>query len=66
MQNITISNTRATIGKFRQITLTDWQAVQAKITDNNGKATIAASTGRRIEFTRAEVEFITKKYGVSA
>ena len=60
-----VSNTRATIGKYRNLTSTDWQAVQAHITDANGKATITVSTGRTVEFTRAEVQFINQKYGAS-
>jgi hypothetical protein len=60
-----VSNTRATIGKYRNLTSTDWQTVQARITDANGKATITASTGRTVEFTRAEVQFINQKYGAS-
>jgi hypothetical protein len=59
-----ISNTRATIGKYRNLTSTDWQAVQARITDSSGKATVTTSNGREVSFTRAEVQFLNQKYGM--
>jgi hypothetical protein len=59
-----ISNTRATIGKYRNLTSTDWQAVQTRISSTNGKATITASNGREVSFTRAEVQFLNQKYGM--
>jgi hypothetical protein len=59
-----VSNTRATIGKYRNLTSTDWQAVQTRISSTNGKATITASNGREVSFTRAEVQFLNQKYGM--
>jgi hypothetical protein len=61
-----ISNTRATIGKYRYLTSADWQAVQTRITATNGKATITTSSGKEVSFTRAELDFINQKYGVRA
>jgi hypothetical protein len=60
-----VSNTRATIGKYRNLTSTDWQAVQARISSTNGKASITTSNGREVSFTRAEVEYLTQKYGTA-
>ncbi len=64
---ITVSNPRATIGKYRYLTAGDWQAIQERITPTCGKAVITDSkNGREVVFTRAEVEFINQKYGVGA
>lgn len=49
-----VSNTRATIGKYRNLTSTDWQAIQARITPLSGKASITTSNGREISFTRSD------------
>jgi hypothetical protein len=57
-----ISNTRATIGKYRNLTSADWQAVQARISSTNGKATVTTSNGREVSFTRAEVQYLNQKY----
>ncbi len=59
-----ISNTRATIGKYRNLTSNDWQTVQTRITDSSGKATVTTSNGREVSFTRAEVQFLNQKYGM--
>jgi hypothetical protein len=59
-----VSNTCATIGKYRNLTSNDWQAVQARITDSSGKATVTTSNGREVSFTRAEVQFLNQKYGM--
>ncbi len=61
-----VSNTRATIGKYRNLTSTDWQAVQARISSTNGKATVTTANGREVSFTRAEVQFLNQRYGVRA
>ncbi len=58
-----ISNTRATIGKYRNLTSNDWQAIQARITPSSGKATVTTSNGREVSFTRAEVQFLNQKFG---
>jgi hypothetical protein len=58
-----VSNPRATQGKYRNLTSTDWQAVQARISSTNGKAVVTTSNGREVSFTRAEVEYLTQKYG---
>jgi hypothetical protein len=57
-----VSNTRATIGKYRNLTSTDWQTVQARISSTNGKASITTSNGREVSFTRAEVQYLNQKY----
>ncbi len=61
-----VSNTRATIGKYRHLTSTDWQAVQNRISSTNGKATVTTSNGREVSFTRAEVQFLNQKFGTVA
>jgi hypothetical protein len=63
LQQHPVSNTRATIGKYRNLTSTDWQTVQNRISSSNGKATVTASNGREVTFTRAEVQFLNQKYG---
>jgi hypothetical protein len=61
---IHVQNPKATIGKYRYLTLGDWQAIVNQITPTRGKAVITDSkNGREVSFTRAEVEFITAKYG---
>jgi hypothetical protein len=57
-----VSNPRATQGKYRNLTSTDWQAVQARISSTNGKASITTSNGREVSFTRAEVQYLSQKY----
>lgn len=57
-----VSNTCATIGKYRNLTSTDWQAVQNRISSTNGKASITTSNGREVSFTRAEVQYLSQKY----
>jgi hypothetical protein len=58
-----ISNPRATQGKYRHLTSSDWQAVQNRISSTNGKATVTTSNGREVSFTRAEVQYLSQKYG---
>jgi hypothetical protein len=60
----TISNPRATQGKYRNLTSSDWQAVQNRISSTNGKAVVTTSNGREVSFTRAEVQYLTQKYGM--
>ncbi len=61
---IHVQNPRATIGKYRFLSVADWQAVQNAITPTCGKAVITSSrSGKPVEFTRAEVSFINQKYG---
>jgi hypothetical protein len=62
---IHVQNPKATIGKYRFLTVADWQAIQDRITPTCSKATITDSkNGREVSFTRAEVEFINQKYGM--
>jgi hypothetical protein len=57
-----VSNARATIGKYRNLTSNDWQAIQARISSTNGKAVVTTSNGREVTFTRAEVQYLNQKY----
>ena len=62
---IHVSNPRHTIGKYRFLTVGDWQAIVGQITPICGKATITHSvSGKEVVFTRAEVNFIVDKYGM--
>ena len=54
-----ISNTRATIDKYRYLTSLEWNQILEQYHQGKGQAN--TSSGKA--FTRAEVEFITKKYG---
>jgi hypothetical protein len=54
-------NTRATIGKYRHLTANDWNAITAQIVGSR-TASITTSSGRAVQFTRAEVDFISSKY----
>jgi hypothetical protein len=61
-----VSNTRATIGKYRNLTTNDWNNVLNSITPTSGKASITTSSGRSVTFTRAEVQYLEQKYGMGA
>jgi hypothetical protein len=64
---IHVSNSRATIGKYRHLTCSDWDAVRNQITPTCGKAVITSSrSGKEVAFSRAEVQFLTAKYGIRA
>jgi hypothetical protein len=64
---IHVSNPRATIGKYRYLSVADWTAVRNQITPTCGKAVITSGrSGKEVTFSRAEVEYLTAKYGVRA
>ncbi len=64
---IQVQNPRATIGKYRNLTGADWNAILEQIKQGTGLAKINASTNNRpVVFTRAEVNFILEKYGRAA
>jgi hypothetical protein len=54
-------NTRVTIGKYRHLTANDWNTITAQIAGNR-TASITTSSGRAVQFSRAEVDFISAKY----
>ena len=56
---IQVSNPRSTIGKYRQVTVGEWNQILEQ--HANGKGMCKSSEGRT--FTRAEVNFILEKYG---
>jgi hypothetical protein len=58
---IQVQNPRSTLGKARNLTGYDWQAIQAAYDAGKGLIKIEASTGRTVTMTRAEVEFIKSK-----
>ena len=58
---IQVQNPRSTLGKARNLTGFDWQAIQAAYNAGKGLIRIEASTGRTVTMTRAEVEFIRAK-----
>lgn len=58
MQNTPAFNTRATLGKYRNLTETDWNTVLASYRAGRGLVKLEASTGRTVTFTRAEIEFL--------
>jgi hypothetical protein len=60
---IQVQNARATIGKYRNLTESDWNAVLEQHQAGRGLIRIEASTGRPVTFTRAEVEFLLVKSG---
>ena len=61
---IQVQNPRSTIGKYRNLTGADWNAILEQIQNGAGLAKINASTNNRpVMFTRAEVSFILEKYG---
>ncbi len=57
-----VSNPRATQGKYRNLTSSDWQAVHARISTTNGKATVTTANGHEVSFTRVEIEYLNQKY----
>jgi hypothetical protein len=57
-----VSNPLTTQGKYRNLTSSDWPAVQNRISSTNCKATVTTSNGREVSFTRAEVEYLSQKY----
>jgi hypothetical protein len=60
-------NTRSTIGKYRNLTQADWNAVLEQIKRGSIFAMIEASTNnRKVMFTNTEVQFILEKYGRAA
>jgi hypothetical protein len=61
MQNITVQNPRSTLGKARNLTGFDWQAIQAAYNAGKGLIRIEKSTGQSVTLTRAEVDFIKSK-----
>jgi hypothetical protein len=58
---ITVQNPRSTLGKARNLTGYDWQAILTGYDAGKGLIKIEASTGRTVSMTRAEVEFIQAK-----
>ena len=56
---VIITNPRATIARYRHMTVLEWQQILEQY--RTGKGQTRTSSGKA--FTRAEVEFITKKYG---
>ena len=57
-------NTRSTISKYRNLTVSDWNAVLEQIKHGSIFAMIEASTNnRKVMFTNTEVQFIQTKYG---
>jgi uncharacterized protein len=61
MHNITVQNPRSTLGKARNITGADWQAIQTAYNAGKGLIRIEKSTGQTVTMTRAEVELIRAK-----
>ena len=60
---IQLFNPRSTIGKYRNLTLSDWNAIRTQIAQGALFASIEASTNnRRVIFTNTEVQFIEAKY----
>jgi hypothetical protein len=61
---IQVSNSRSTIGKYRNLTGADWNAILEQIGTGVLFASIeASSNNRRVIFTRTEVEYLEQKYG---
>ena len=58
---ITVQNPRSTLGKFRNLTGFDWQAITAAYNAGKGLIRIEKSTGKSVTMTRAEVDFIRAK-----
>ena len=58
---IQVQNPRSTLGKFRNLTGFDWQAIIAAYNAGKGLIRIEKSTGQTVTLTRAEVEFIKWK-----
>ena len=58
MQFNPVSNTRATLSKYRALSVSDWNAVLAQLESGRGLVKLEASTGRTVTFTRAEIEFL--------
>ncbi len=58
MKNNSIQNPRATLGKYRNLTETDWNTVLEAYKAGRGLIRVETSTGRQVMFTRAEVEFL--------
>jgi hypothetical protein len=57
-------NTRSTISKYRNLTVSDWNAVLEQIKRGSIFAMIeASSNNRKVMFTNTEVQFIEAKYG---
>jgi hypothetical protein len=57
-------NTRSTISKYRNLTVSDWNAVLEQIKRGSIFAMIETSTNnRKVMFTNIEVQFILEKYG---
>jgi hypothetical protein len=65
-RSATIGNPQRTLGKYRYLTCADWQAVQNAITPTCGLARVTHSiSGKEVLFSRAEVEFLVKRFGGS-
>ncbi len=62
MQNTPVHNTRATHGKYRFVTSSDWNTVLEQY--RAGKGISRTDTGTA--FTRAEIEYLERKYGRTA
>lgn len=58
---IQVQNPRSTLGKIRNLTGFDWQAITTAYNAGRGLIKIETSTGRAVTMTRAEVEFIRAK-----
>ena len=58
---ITVQNPRSTLGKARNLTNGDWQAIQTAYNAGKGLIRIEKSTGQTVTMTRAEVEFVRAK-----
>ena len=59
---IQVQNPRSTIGKYRQVTVGEWNQILKQ--HAAGKGLCKSSEGR--VFTRAEVSYILEKYGWTA
>ena len=58
---IQVQNPRSTLGKARNLTGYDWQAILTAYNAGKGLICIEKSTGQTVSMTRAEVEFIQAK-----
>jgi hypothetical protein len=59
-------NTRSTISKYRNLTVSDWNAILEQIKRGSIFAVIeASSNNRKVMFTNTEVQFIEAKYGAA-
>ncbi len=59
-------NTRSAISKYRNLTVSDWNAILEQIKRGSIFAIIeASSNNRKVMFTNTEVQYIQAKYGTA-